>query len=415
MSQKPTQPAKYFAGLSTGRSFTRSFESQDNIPIDGSNDKLRSFSPFVIRALAPLILGGEAESDTLRAHRAPTSPTPDGVVTSNDNSAAYSAALLNAHGNISRSAEDFQSLLALGEAIPGITSASLREINAEAVNVSVTEAATSRLARDSPRTRVIPAHANNVTALSILQQLKALTSVPPLILLINPTSFTVSYAKIAQFQEQSRHGYIYQAWGEELTKLSISCTVGAFISGKQNPSQSDVTSGMQFASKRDSASFQQLMAMMTFFQSSAYLTDTVHGTRAHLMIGNLSIEYDQNVYVGHMDSFSYSFDEAEQNGGMKFEIDFTAIKVFDLARPKSALSALRNPGSATDPGAGTHTVGSRLSRTFLSGNQSQRQVFTAPTIGTSGNTPAQPWSGRTVSLPAESTAPLITRRVVTGS
>lgn len=390
---KPTQPARYFEGLSTNSNFEREYQTQATVPVDGANNFLRTLSPFVIRALPPLIFSDA--SNTLRVSQ----PTLDLNEAGNANVAAtrnptsYSGALLGER-RTDPSASSYQALLNAGLNIPGMER-NVQQIAAAYHNIALSAAANSQFGGE--RTTVTPAITNDNTGISILRQLRRLLDTPPLVLLINPTSFSVQHAKIAQFQERSRYGYIYQAWGEELVKLSISCQVGAFTTGKSNPSQTGVPSGVQFASKNDSAAFQQLMAMMTMFQSSAYIVDTVQNSKANYMVGNIAIEYDQNVYVGHMDSFSYSYDEMEQNGGMKFDIDFTAVRTYDVATPKSAIAPLTNPNTNNPQNAFGGTP-SRLSRTFRNtqGEQQGVQFFTAPGIGTTTANFPEPWRNERV-------------------
>jgi hypothetical protein len=316
----------------------------------------------------------------------------------------------------SPSEETYMSLIRRGGAIPGLSNSSTVDLEADITN-SARNQSISPTIPTSGEARIVPALAGDMTALSILLQLRRMMDVPPLMLYINPTSFSVTHTKIAQLQERSRYGYIYQAWGEELVKVSFSCVIGAFIAGKRDRSQV-VASGVQYASKRDSASFQQLMAVFAMYQSSGYIQDTTapatgRQSRANLLIGNTAIEYDQNVYVGHMDSFSYGEEEAGQNGGMKFEIDFTAIKVFDNSQASSSITPLRAPGSNfyNPSAARSPAAGSRLSRTFQGNGESR--FFTAPTIGlpgSAGRTPAQPWAGATVGVSSETGEVVTTRR-----
>lgn len=384
---KPTQAARYFEGLSTNTNFDREYDTQDGVPVDGANNWLRTLSPFVIRALPPLIFSDP--SNTQRVNQ-PTFTRGEGgaLVAEGTNPRSYSAALTSTN-RLDPALNTYENLINVGGNIPGIDR-SVSEIDLAYHNIAVTEAARNSQSLGG-RTQITPAVTNNTTGISILRQLRRLVDTPPLVLLINPASLSIQYNKIAQFQERSRYGYIYQAWGEELVKLSVSCRVGAFVAGKRNPSQSNVPSGVQFASKNDSASFQQLMAVLTMFQSSAYIVDTVSRSKSNYMIGNIAIEYDQNVYVGHMDSFNYTYDEAEQNGGMKFDFDFTAVRTYDTATSKSFISPLTNPNTnASQPTAGG-TV-NRWSRTWQ-GNDggAEATFFTAPTIGTSGQSIPQPW------------------------
>lgn len=403
----PTQPAIFFEGLSTGPNFDRSYEVQDTIPIDGSKASLRSFSPFVIRALPPLILGDRA--NILQVARPQSSS--EGVNVSSSVPTDYAGAIRGLNQTRRSRAEDtYQSILRAGVSIPGISAASLSSIEEGMANSARNQAISPTIANSS-QTRIVPALANDSVALTILVQLKKLLDTPPLVLLINPTTFSVNHAKIAQFQERNRYGYIYQSWGEELVKVSFSCTVGAFIAGKTSPTQR-AASGVQYASKRDSASFQQLMSVLSIYQSSGNLADlsanaTGRRSRANYMVGNLAIEYDQNVYVGHMDSFSYAEEETLQNGGLKFSIDFTAVRVYDTAPQRVALAPQNAPGSNfyNSSAATAPAPGSRISRTFRG---SQTQFFTAPTVG--GNTPPQPWTGASVATEPETGDVVISRR-----
>lgn len=405
----PTQPARLFRGLSTDKSFQRDYETQNSVPIDGSNPILRTYSPFVIRALLPTILGetNDQLASGVRPRSASARSGPNNVIDSILDNPSYSDALRDSR-RADPSRTTYEQLLNTGSAIPGLAEANLVDLDRATTNFAVNQSTEGNLPQNrdgsgSSGTRVTPAITNDASGLSIVNQLRKLLDVPPLVLLINPTTFSVSHTKIAQFQERSRHGYIYQAWGEELTKVSFSCTIGAFTAGKASPSQTNTPSGVQFASKNDSASFQQLMAMLSFFQSGAYITDTVQNSKANLMIGNLAIEYDQNVYVGHMDSFSYSFAEEKQNGGLELEIDFTAIRVYDQAPSVSVVSRMNNPGTGALQPPNVPSAPNRLSRTFLSGN-SEAQFFSSPAAATPEPSGPNPW--RIQPQPASSTQTL---------
>jgi len=451
------QPARFFEHLPTAQNFEREYEVQNTIPIDGAKASLKAFSPFVMRVLPPLVLGDtfntlgvsrdrsippvgrrgeltdqirEKELDITEA-RNPSPPDtiatiptlererdalqaeldalPAEVATSTPRT-DYAGAIRGLNQRRSASEATYQDDVNRGTAIPGLSAASTRDID-EFISNSARNQAISRNVPASSHLRIVPALSNDAAALSILLQLKQMMDIPPICLYINPTNFTVSHAKIAQFQERSRYGYIYQAWGEELTKVSFSCQIGAFIAGRGSRTQTGVASGVQYASKRDSASFQQLMSVFGLYQSSGYIQDTTANStgrrsRANLLVGNTSIEYDQTVYVGHMDSFSYSEEETIQNGGIKFDIEFTAVKVYDVAQPKSSISPENSPSNFYNPSSGfSPSGGSRLSRTFL--GTGPTTFLTAPTIG---GAPAQPWSGAAVGLPSETGSVITTRR-----
>lgn len=405
----PVYPAEYFRDLPTNSNFERDYETQNTVPIDGSKASLRAFSPFVLRVLLPTVLG-EAFS-VLNVTRPPPTDGVENTRTRVD----YANAIRSLNQSRDLSEETYLKQSALGTLIPGLSSTSTqdieRAISNSALNQSVSQAIGTRNTN-----RIVPAISNDASALAALLQLRRLMDIPPLCLYINPSSLSVSYSKIAQFQERTRYGYIYQAWGEELTKVSFSCTIGAFTAGKQSSTQTNIATGVQYASKRDSAAFQQLMAVLSMYQSSAYIQDTSANatgrqSRANLLVGNTAIEYDQMVYVGHMDSFSYTEEDANEHGGFKFDIDFTAVKVYDVAQPKMSISPENSPSNFYNPSASSSPgEGSRLSRTFMGSGSSSGsgiQWFTAPTIG---GAPAQPWSGSAVQTPIGTGNVITTRR-----
>lgn len=404
----PTQPARFFEGLPTGPNFQRSYQTQRSIPIDGSKASLRSFSPFTLKVLPPLVLGDHANIIPIATPRS----SEEGVDVSSGRPADFAGAIrgLNQRRR-ERTEETYSALLQGGSSIPGLSSASLVSIEEGIANTARNQAI-SPTVPEASRHRIVPALANDSVALSMLIQIRRIMDTPPLVLYINPNSFSVTHTKIAQLQERNRYGYIYQAWGEELQKVSFSGSIGAFIAGRTSPTQS-IASGVQFASRRDSASFQQLMALLAMYQSSGNIQDfsanaTGRQSRANLLIGNIAIEYDQNVYVGHMESFSYTEEETLQNGGLKFDIDFTAVRVYDLAPQRVSIAPQNAPGSTfyNPSAANSPSPGSRLSRTFLG---SSTQIFTAPTVG--GQTPAQPWTGAAVGTESGVTGDVIfTRR-----
>ena len=186
-----------------------------------------------------------------------------------------------------------------------------------------------------------PSIADLYTAVDIATQLAAALKTPPLVLLINPTTLAIARGKVQQFQERSRHGYVFQAWGEDQPKLSITARCGAFVSGGR---------GVQFASKRDSLAWQNLMNAFHFYRNNGYIHDTVGKSNAHLLVGALSIHYDGWIYFGHMESFTYTYDDEHMNGGVEFSIEFVASSILDTAQQTFAVTPLKSPiPSMSDP------------------------------------------------------------------
>jgi hypothetical protein len=418
MPQRPVQAPASFAGIqdvrggTLGPSFGRLIEIQDGVAIDGSTPSPRTYSPFLIRVVLPNALGGD-QSSTLQIASTPRRAPPSATVRSDNRSdISYSQGQKSSRVDPSgRGAYD--ELVNSGNAIPGLTEASAQSLE-DAYNQAIFQQVfgvqvqnVTRPPQSARTNNVTPAVTNDTTALSLAVQIKQLSEVPPLLMLINPSSMKVDYTKVAQFQTRNRYGYVYEAWGEEMPKLSFSFKIGAYTAGLQNiTQQGSVISGVQRASRNDSAAYQQLMTLLTMFQGATYLQDTATNTRAFPMVGNLAIEYDQMVYVGHMENFSFQEDEQHQHGGLEVSIDFVANRIYDVAPPVSEITPMISP---TQP--------SRARGNFLRGGQGNRlSFFSVPGVG--GTSPAagavnQAWQGATSNNPTTTAGGLevsVTRR-----
>lgn len=388
MPPKPVQAPASFVGVPNilsglvGPNFARQIEIQDGVALDGSDRSLRTYSPFLIRVVLPTALGGDS-STTLQTQRNPLRAPPSATVRSdNRDGFTYSQGQESVRVNPSgRTAYD--RLVDTGNAVPGLTKASTQALE-QAYNQAQFQQVFGPTVQNvthppqSTRTNnVTPAVTNDTSALSLAVQIKQLSEVPPLLLLVNPSSMKVDYTKVAQFQSRNRYGYHYEAWGEEMAKLSFTFKIGAYTAGLQNVTQrGSVVSGVQRASRNDSAAFQQLQTLLAMFQGATYLQDTENHTRAFPLVGNLAIEYDQMVYVGHMENFSFQEDEQKQHGGLEISVDFVANRVYDVSEPSSDIRPMTNPNKP-----------SRSRGSFLRGGNGNNGLsfFTVPNVG--GNSP----------------------------
>lgn len=409
---KPLQAPAQFVGIPDTPNFGRSIDVQEGIPLDGSNSDLRSYSPFVIRVVLPAILGGDSTT-LLQTQRSPNRVPPSATVRSDNRDAVtYSQAQFSSQVDPSgRSA--YESLVKSGGGLAGLTTASqltLEDAYNQALFNQVFGPAVQNATRppsNASNNVVTPALSNDITALSLAVQLKQLSTIPPLLMLINPASMQTSYTKVAQHQSRNRKGYLYEAWGEEMPKISFTFKIGAYTAGLANVSQNgSVVTGVQRASRNDSASYQQLQNLLALYQGGTYLQDTTTNSRAFPMVGNLAIEYDQMVYVGHMETFSFTDDETHPNGGLDLSIDFVANKVYDVAEAPGTILPMENPRLPRDRNQGS------LSR---SGTGNRLSVFSVPGIG--GTSPAagtanQAWQSATQPSPqpGQTSGVFLTRR-----
>jgi hypothetical protein len=323
--ESPPAPGEY-AGLKSGPEFGIEYEANQTTPIDGSKDLLRVLSPFMIQVEPPLITGSSpnvqgGKKDYAGIYGGGHSGAPGAF------NAARNRIIQDIPGGDQMSnAGSVDNYVAAGLQRRGAGGGSERTIDVKG---------------EGPTRLGAPAIADVYTAVDITMQLRALVNTPPLILLINPQSLSMNYTKIQQFSDRTRYGFVFQAWGEEQPKLTISAKCGAFItSGK----------GVQWASRRDSASWQNLATAFQFYRHNGYIYDTVGKSNAHHMVGALSIHYDGWVYYGNMESFSYAFEEETQLGGIVFEMEFTVNAMVDTTKQSVVVTPMRSPTpSRSDP------------------------------------------------------------------
>lgn len=338
-------PAQSYS-LQAGPSTNIAYVSQNNtVPIIGADVTLRSYSPFTLSLLPPLLY--LQDPDLLFGQQ----PTPTGGKEAppiNLGIIGQSAIrnLPNFRDTVKRlrSAQQDNSQTT-SFALSPATAASRKVVGGRVTNRPIGGVGGNTSDPDSQNIQY--AFVNQALAGSIADQLNRILNVPPLTLYINPTSFAVNYNKVQQYQEKSRSQYIYQTWGEEQPKLSVSGKIGAFLAGHSGSGQG--ASGAQFANKRNSASFQQLMNLLVFFKNNGYIQDTIGKAMAPQLIGIVSIEYDQMTYLGYFDSFTWSYTETAQNGGIEFSFEYTVTQMYDNAQ-SNKVQPLRSPiPSPSDP------------------------------------------------------------------
>lgn len=192
--------------------------------------------------------------------------------------------------------------------------------------------------------------ADLVQALDVILQLNRVLATPPLTLLINPEQLQMTYTKKQTYQDRNRYNFIFQSWGEEQMRLSVQGRSAGFVAGAGGNLQlrrqsrlnrevvtgqeTESVSGYQYASKWDSAAWQNLMSLFTFYRNNGYIYDTAGRPRseAHLFIGNIEIAYDQWVYLGNFENFQYSYDEHQQHGAVQFSFEFVVSFMYDRAQ-----------------------------------------------------------------------------------
>lgn len=340
------KPAARYDGMGVGPRLLYSFETQEGVPVDGSSEHLRNLSPFTLRILPPEELVPRETNENVGFG---SSQVLQGNVTRQ-----YSTDLITqaAKGNFTpvQQYEALSRTTALGE---GVTVADLESFLAAGQFFS------------QQGVGVYPALQDVYAVVDIAIQLARLIDVPPLTLLINPNNMQTQYTNIQNYSTRTRWGYVFERWGEEQPTISFSGSTGAFIAGAGEAAgteairrtfrgQTNTPTGVQFAAKRNSAAWQNFMSLYHFYRNNGYIYDNYYGSEAHHFVGAIAIDYDQWTYVGHIESFEYTYDENNPHR-VEWSMDFRVSRMVDNAESPFVVLPQTSPlPSPSDPRFAAH-------------------------------------------------------------
>ena len=328
--------ARRYDGIVVGPRLEYSFETQGNIPIDGGNQLLRNLSPFTLRFVPPPSLLEAAGLGEIT------------VGGTNDVSVNLITAAMQSN------------------AVNGQVATELERATAIGVTFEILESyvATGQFVGAGGSQTEFSTIADAVVAADIALQLKRMLAVPPLTLLVNPETFSINYTNIQNYTTRTRTGYVFERWGEEQPTMSFTGWTGGFISGMTASPGTDpiadgingktsFVSGLQAASRRDSAAFQNFTALIHFFRNNGYIFDNINKTEAHQFIGAIAIDYDQWTYVGHFETFDFTEEETEPHR-LQWNAEFRVDQMFDHAQsPLVVLPQIAPTPSPSTPSGGT--------------------------------------------------------------
>ena len=311
---EPSEESQYIAsrtdGLPVGPTLGYSFETQEGQPYDGSNRMARKLSPFTIRLVPPAALLPQDTNIDVNLIGKASQGVAENTRLGNELRAALNVAAVTSTFQAEDRLRDLNSTLSAGRVLTTMVGTEQRSVLAD-----------------------------NVTVADIKYQVERMLQTPPLTLFINPTDMSISYTAIQQHTQRTRYGYVFERWGEQQPVISISGSTGAWCAGidpsaamgfPSHDGQNDTPTGVQFASKRNSAAFQQFMTLYHFYRNNGYVYDTVDPSEAHLFIGAVAIDYDQMTYVGNINSFEYSY-ESENQHRIQWSMEFTVGRMYDHA------------------------------------------------------------------------------------
>ena len=334
--------ADRYNGLSVGPRLLYSFESQEVVPVDGTHKILREFSPFTLSLVPPQIISDYAESLDVNVIARANSGIADRDNAAREYRQGFGSGSVSGNGNLSLSR--LEQIVSAGQII------------------------TSNSVVERERSVIV----DQYTAADIALQVEQMLNFPPLTLLVNPSSFSVDYAPIQEYGDRTRKGYIFQRWGEEQPSISFSGTTAAYITGKLNPFDvSKNFSGVGWQARRGSAAFQNFLALYTFYRNNGMIHDTIRGSMGHHMVGAIAINYDQWTYIGHIESFDYSYTQ-EMQTRLEWSLSFKADIMFDNSGDPSYLGMPRSFGTRVIP---TTFQGNGNAVDTLATNAEQEQRF----------------------------------------
>ncbi len=358
--------ASRFEGLLTSPSFVYSFETQTSVPVDGTNSLSRTYSPFTIRVVPPAHMSGAISSSSSRD--------------------------VNLLGRADSSVSSAQRIAEAKSSVRGVDAVvnpSARTIQLESAVANGRLLTELSLSGEDPVVTLVSPY----TLLDAAYQLTKIVNFPPLILLVNPSEMNITYGVVQDYSDRGREGHIFQRWGEGQPSISFSGSTGAFISGSlsdlsstrtgrdratpvsfpwedqtwesrtplrepgseaasaptvipvevtEQMKKTDVPSGVSFAAKRDSAAFQNFMALYHFYRNNGMMYETIGGTEVPLAMGAIAIDYDQMTYVGHIESFNYSY-EQDSPHKINWDMEFIVDAMYDSAETPMAVLPMVAP------------------------------------------------------------------------
>lgn len=344
------QPVEIFGQLETGSMYGTEFIYQEAKPVDGSNPRLRKYSPFVIRFLPPTELYG-AEAT---AYERLTGADPS----------------LGSKAYEWESSSDF-----LGRPVDDVPRTMVsggRVFAARAEKV---------IFGGKVRGRAQLSIASTMECADQLIQLRNIREMPPLVMLINPSSFQISFQKV-QSNTRTRNGYVFQEWGEGQPTISLSGKIGAFLSGNARPIEQEgrrtntlngkeygkdpgaglkVPSGNREASRKYSAAWHNFLSLMQVYKSNGYIKNTLTSSENVHMVCPIAIDYDGWTYVGSFNSLNYSFSDEKNRGGIEYDMEFTVSRRYDNTEQITFVNRM-NHGDVSEDGRSPRRSLSRQER-----------------------------------------------------
>jgi hypothetical protein len=151
-------------------------------------------------------------------------------------------------------------------------------------------------------------------------QYKRIAEVPPLALLVNPTTFRKKYEHTVDYTKGRRRP-ITSMWIEKPVTLDVSGSTAA-----QYAFADDRNGGLTSSNRIYSLSYENLMSLVWIYKNNghAFFSSTQTSTSNNIPFVPMSIYiyYDGRIYIGSFDSFSVT-DSADKPYNLDYNFAFT--------------------------------------------------------------------------------------------
>ncbi len=189
------------------------------------------------------------------------------------------------------------------------------------------------------------------TVKAIQESQRQMAHTPPLQMLINPMSFSVSSTKVASDGVWARNGpnNVIEHWGDAQDTISAQGRVAGFYATDYNSSVMGSGPGLTRMARSFSASYQNLMSLYLIYRNNGYLwledmdLRGVGRPNNLALVGSVYLYYDNTMYIGSFDSFQVT-EEAESPFTLSYSFEFTVRYTYllDRTQPMSAQGFIVN-------------------------------------------------------------------------
>lgn len=160
------------------------------------------------------------------------------------------------------------------------------------------------------------------------RQIEVLKATPPLMMLVNPSSFERNYENSVDSSVKARRGNVVHSWIERPMSISCSGTTAAqYVVGP------DGSGGLTGTLRTHSISYFNLLSLIAIYKTNGVIYNGVAAERGIPVVAfSIFIYYDHHVYIGSFDDFSVN-DGADKPHNLGYSFKFTSRYDMDAGNP----------------------------------------------------------------------------------